>query len=359
MTTAPPTDSVEVSANHTTDGEQVVRVDSTAGSITVTIASSDLQAGNVIRVVDTGGNASANPITVQTEGSSPFRPSGSTSVQITADHAFLKAWCDGEEWYTERVLEVDDLVGENIVDESNATSGVAVKKDVSRDVDGNVSFAEVTKATLFTTTDTLVTTTASTTGRVVNSKVVAGFSAGSGNITIQRNGQTITSTSNIGTATALSATSIVEVDSPSWTLSADVTSYEFDNMYIPENYLTASGSTNFGTNVIDTSKVLTSFYVDGDTADYQETSYTVYCGYNSSIFATITQTSSASGFFTETTFDPTTVTQVTLKLHADGSGKVAFSAPPIVPTQPLKIIGNFTYATATFAAYRNEVQTVE
>jgi hypothetical protein len=42
MTTAPPTESVEVSANHTTDGEQVVRVDSTAGSITVTIASGDL-----------------------------------------------------------------------------------------------------------------------------------------------------------------------------------------------------------------------------------------------------------------------------------------------------------------------------
>lgn len=82
----------------TTSGEEVVFVDSGGGSVTVTLASADVGEGNVVTVVDVGGSADVNPITVATEGSE--------TVDGSSDTAISSAWgasvvvSDGDNWFT-------------------------------------------------------------------------------------------------------------------------------------------------------------------------------------------------------------------------------------------------------------------
>jgi hypothetical protein len=358
MTTAPPTESVEVSANHTTDGEQVVRVDSTAASITVTIATSDLQAGNVIRVVDVGGSASSNPITVQTEGSSTFRPSGNTSVQITGDHAFLKAWCDGEAWYTERVLEVDDLVGSNIVDESNATNGLSAKKSVSRNVDGQVNFIQSGQQTLSaTTTSGGLSTTLQPDGRVVLAKINGTVTKGGASISVSRGGSVITNSNG-----SISYVETVSDTSPQFGFSVSFSSL-YSNTVESDypNIQAANGNTSTSTiqfsksgDILSAPTVKNYGLIAGP---YTQTSGTFYLSYQGSqLTSTYLTPDESTSFVVSQSFTSPTITA---KVHAGTGGSLEFvgwgsatrSSPPI----RLKA----SYGSAKVTVSKNEVVTVE
>lgn len=84
--------------NSTTDGEQIVFADSSGGAITVTLATQDLDEGNNVIVVDAGGAAGTNTITIDTEGSATIN--GSSSITIEDDYGAKAIASDGTNWYT-------------------------------------------------------------------------------------------------------------------------------------------------------------------------------------------------------------------------------------------------------------------
>ncbi len=87
-----------VSSNVTTDGEQLVFADSSGGPLTVTLSTTDLDAGSNVIVVDSGGAAKSNNITIDTEGAATIN--GSTSVTIESEYGAKAIASDGSNWYT-------------------------------------------------------------------------------------------------------------------------------------------------------------------------------------------------------------------------------------------------------------------
>ena len=85
-------------SSYTTSDEEVVLVDTSAigATSTVTLASADAVDGNTIVVTDLSGAASANPITVDTEGSETIH--GASSKTIDADGGALRFTSDGSNW---------------------------------------------------------------------------------------------------------------------------------------------------------------------------------------------------------------------------------------------------------------------
>lgn len=88
---------VSVGSDVTTDGEEVVFVD-TSSSVTVTLASADTTEGNVVTIVDAGGNASSNSIAVETEGSETI--DGASGDTVATDYAAKVVVSDGDNWFT-------------------------------------------------------------------------------------------------------------------------------------------------------------------------------------------------------------------------------------------------------------------
>lgn len=98
-----------VSAATTTNGEDTVFVDSSGtGGVTVTLGSGDAVAGQEITIQDTGGAASSNTITVDTEGGETFAD-GDAAKTITTDRGWLTARWDGTQWVSDRYQEVGQL----------------------------------------------------------------------------------------------------------------------------------------------------------------------------------------------------------------------------------------------------------
>jgi len=88
-------------ADYTTSDEEVVPVDTSGGSVTVTLASADAQAGNFVVVSDVGGAAEASPITVATEGVNGETIDGGSSVVIESPYGARVVYSyDGTNWAT-------------------------------------------------------------------------------------------------------------------------------------------------------------------------------------------------------------------------------------------------------------------
>lgn len=88
-----------VSANTKVSGtEEVVGVDTSGGAVTVTLDSALLASGRFIDVVDVGGSAGTNSITVDTEGTETI--DGGTSTAIASNYGQLRLFSDGNNWFT-------------------------------------------------------------------------------------------------------------------------------------------------------------------------------------------------------------------------------------------------------------------
>jgi hypothetical protein len=89
-----------VTANTTTSGEEILLVDSSGGAVTITLASADLATGNVVTVVDVGGAARSNAITIDTGGGEGI--DGSTSITVDTDYGATVVVGDAGsgQWYT-------------------------------------------------------------------------------------------------------------------------------------------------------------------------------------------------------------------------------------------------------------------
>jgi hypothetical protein len=89
-----------VSTNTTTSGEEVLLVDTSGGAVTITLASADLATGNVVAIVDVGGAAASNAITVDTEGGEGI--DGGTSTTVDSDYGATVVVGDAGsgQWYT-------------------------------------------------------------------------------------------------------------------------------------------------------------------------------------------------------------------------------------------------------------------
>lgn len=87
-----------ISSNYTTSGnDTVILCDTSSNSITVTIASSNVQQGRSIIIKDSAGNALSNNITIQTEGSETI--DGQSSQTIGSDHGASFMFSDGSDWF--------------------------------------------------------------------------------------------------------------------------------------------------------------------------------------------------------------------------------------------------------------------
>jgi hypothetical protein len=99
-----PTQSISVrptrsaSSDITTSGESIIFVDTTSNPVTVTLASGDAQIGRQITIADSGGNASNNNITINTEGSQVIN--GNASLTIESDYGAQAIGSDGDNWFT-------------------------------------------------------------------------------------------------------------------------------------------------------------------------------------------------------------------------------------------------------------------
>ena len=85
-------------AAYTTQDEEVVQVDTSGGSVTITLASADVSLGNFIQVQDVGGEANTNAITVDTESGEAI--DGGTSTTLETDYGAKILISDGSQWYT-------------------------------------------------------------------------------------------------------------------------------------------------------------------------------------------------------------------------------------------------------------------
>lgn len=87
-----------VSSNYTTDGDQIIFVDTSGSPVTVTLSTQDREDGFNVIVVDSGGNANTNTITIDTEGSATIN--GASSTTIETDYSAKAIASDGANWFT-------------------------------------------------------------------------------------------------------------------------------------------------------------------------------------------------------------------------------------------------------------------
>lgn len=87
-----------VSADYTTSGEVVIGVDTSGGAVTITLASSDADAGKIVIIKDEGGASGTDAITIATEGSETI--DGSASTSISTNYGVVRLYSDGTNWFT-------------------------------------------------------------------------------------------------------------------------------------------------------------------------------------------------------------------------------------------------------------------
>jgi len=139
-----------VTTNTTTSGEEVLLVDSSGGAVTITLASADLSTGNVVTVVDVGGGAESNPITVDTEGSENI--DGGTSITVDTNYGATVVVADAGsgQWYTAgggggAALAVQDggAAVEDPVDTLDAQAGLQATTPATGEVELAYDYREV------------------------------------------------------------------------------------------------------------------------------------------------------------------------------------------------------------------------
>ena len=70
----------------------------TTGAVTsLTLPTAQVVAGRWIVIKDAGGNATANNITIDTEGSATI--DGDATVVVNSDYASINLYCDGTNWF--------------------------------------------------------------------------------------------------------------------------------------------------------------------------------------------------------------------------------------------------------------------
>lgn len=91
---------VKKSGNYTTvDSDYIVGFDTVAASGTITLGTATLDNGRTVVVKDEGGNASANFITIATEGTAKI--DGIDTKQIIGDYGALTLYSDKTNWFIE------------------------------------------------------------------------------------------------------------------------------------------------------------------------------------------------------------------------------------------------------------------
>lgn len=111
-----------VTTNTTTSGEEVVLVDpSGTGSLTITLASSDVSQGNVVQIIDVGGAAQGDNIIVDTEGTETI--DGDSTKNIDSNYGSLSVISDGTNWNTKH--KVVKTIDPRYIFEGTETGAVA------------------------------------------------------------------------------------------------------------------------------------------------------------------------------------------------------------------------------------------
>jgi len=98
-----------VSSDYTTSGEARIAVETSVGTVTVTLASTDAVDGRRVTIVDKDGNASTNAVTIETEGAETVHPGDVESKQITIDGGRLVLENIAGNWYTDRNAERETI----------------------------------------------------------------------------------------------------------------------------------------------------------------------------------------------------------------------------------------------------------
>lgn len=86
---------------YTSNGNEVIFVDTTEGEVTIELASDDVDDSDSARsivAIDVGGEAGANPITIETEGSETI--DGEDRIRIRTDYGGTQFIEDGSNWIT-------------------------------------------------------------------------------------------------------------------------------------------------------------------------------------------------------------------------------------------------------------------
>ena len=92
----------QLSANGDWNGESaVIEVDTNGGAVTVTIPTALIVPGNRITILDAGGNAGTDNITI--EGQASEKIDGATSKVISSDYGSVTLQCTEETSYTKMV----------------------------------------------------------------------------------------------------------------------------------------------------------------------------------------------------------------------------------------------------------------
>lgn len=87
-----------VTAAYTTgDHDSVVFADSQSGPVPVTLSSSSVAPANSVTILDSGGAAGTNAITIDTEGDETIN--GAESASITTDHGSVELVSNGTDWF--------------------------------------------------------------------------------------------------------------------------------------------------------------------------------------------------------------------------------------------------------------------
>lgn len=217
------------SSTHTTADEEVILVDTAtiSADATITLASADATAGNVIAVVDLSGSAATYPITVDTEGSETIDTV--TSKSISQDYSALTLVSNGTNWTTL----------------TNAFAGVAIEDDAASVLSAGEGLDFGTALDVTDNGDSTVTVDANVAGKTV-------LSSG----TFTHTGASATSTTVAGVTTDQTANLNVDVgvdSDPSfaaayafdytWDYSWDDTNQEMD-VVIDATWATDPGSSN-------------------------------------------------------------------------------------------------------------------
>lgn len=86
------------SGAYTTSGEGIIFVDTTSSPVTVTLSEADTKDGNEVVVVDAGGNAGTNVITVDTEAGAQIN--GASSITVDSDYGATRVASDASNWFS-------------------------------------------------------------------------------------------------------------------------------------------------------------------------------------------------------------------------------------------------------------------
>lgn len=136
------------SSDLTTSGEDLIFVDTSSNTVTITLASSDVDSGNNVFILDSGGNAGTNSITLATEGSETI--DGNATKLIEEDYSAAAVASDGTNWYTSGsagggVTIEDD--GSIVVDPTTAVN-FGTDLSVTDDGDGTVTVDSTVDSTI-------------------------------------------------------------------------------------------------------------------------------------------------------------------------------------------------------------------